>query len=199
MLNLFLKNQISKVFINQNTKLITMDIFQAIANFPNFINYILNFSNLTNEEIAIFSIQIILIAVVLIVFAIILYLFFNRKTREEKEAINLLKKVEALRNKNARGVSTFQTELGDKNNSKKEEKTISKETEVAEKKPTISLKQILIKKFKPKIESQLQTEVNIVDFKSKENNFEAIVEISGTKLLLVLDNSGKIIDYKRQD
>ncbi len=176
-----------------------MDLNKAVFEFPNFLNYLINFSTLTNEEIAIFSIQIILIAIVLFAVALILLFIFNRKTKEEREAINLLKRVEFLRNKNAKGISTFQNVV-ENNNSKKEEVVNNKkQSAFVETKKTISLKEILIKKFKPKIQDQLQTEVNILDFKSKENNFEVLVEISGTNLLLVLDNSGKIIDYKRQE
>jgi len=65
------------------------------------------------------------------------------------------------------------------------------------KKEEFSLKKLLIDKFKPVIEKQLKTKVVIKDFNAKENNFLVLVEISGKKLLLVLDSSGKIIDYKK--
>jgi hypothetical protein len=65
------------------------------------------------------------------------------------------------------------------------------------KKNESTLKELLIKKFKPKIELQLSSKVVVLDFNAKENNFLALVEISGVRVLLSLDSSGKIIDYKK--
>jgi signal transduction histidine kinase len=65
------------------------------------------------------------------------------------------------------------------------------------KKEEFSLKKLLIDKFKPIIEKQLKTKVEIKDFNAKGDNFLALVVVSGKKLLLVLDSSGKIIDYKK--
>ncbi len=60
-----------------------------------------------------------------------------------------------------------------------------------------SLKTLLIKKFKPKIESQLGSKVNIIEFNSAESKLTALIEIADVKILLSLDSSGKIIDYKK--
>lgn len=65
------------------------------------------------------------------------------------------------------------------------------------KKEEFSLKKLLIDKFKPVIEKQLKTKVVIKDFNAKGNNFLALIEVSNKKLLLVLDSSGNIIDYKK--
>ncbi|MEK6958794.1 MAG: hypothetical protein AABW59_01985 [archaeon] len=66
----------------------------------------------------------------------------------------------------------------------------------------ITLKQLLIGKFKPVIEKQLKSKVEIKDFNAKGDNFLALIEVVGAKkskikLLLVLDSSGKILDFKR--
>ncbi len=166
-----------------------MDMGEVITKFPNFLDYIINFSSLTNAELIIFSLQIIIISIIILFLALLIFFFYNRKTSEEINALNLLKKVENLRKKNN------QKNVVKKN---KEDLNVLKDKNTIDKKSqSISLKDILIKKFKPKIEQQLQTTIEIIDFKSKDNNFEVLASISGTKLLLILDNSGKIIDYKR--
>jgi hypothetical protein len=37
----------------------------------------------------------------------------------------------------------------------------------------------------------------VLDFNAKDENFLALIDISGVKILLTLDSSGKIIDYKK--
>lgn len=164
-----------------------MPIEEAINNFPSFFEYLINFFELTNQEIFIFSIQIIILAIIIFVLTIIFFFILNRKSIEQQKAINLLKKVEDIRKKgsiiNNSSKEKIKTELI-KENSNKDEK--------------ISLKNILIKKFGPKIESQLQTKVEIVNLVSKGDNFEVLVNIGETKLTLIIDNSGKIIDYKKE-
>jgi hypothetical protein len=61
----------------------------------------------------------------------------------------------------------------------------------------VSLKNLLIKKFKPKIESQLGTKIEVIDFNAKGNSFLALVDISDVRVILSLDSAGKIIDYKK--
>lgn len=126
-----------------------------------------------NLDLVSISVIIIIISVLIIVVClVIIYL----KNSDEKKASQVLTHLNSLRS----------------------EKVIKKEQPSLEiKKGELSLKKLLINKFKPIIEKQLKTKVNIVDFNAKEENFLALVEVSGTKLLLVLDSSGKIIDYKK--
>ncbi|HNV01059.1 MAG TPA: hypothetical protein PKK60_01370 [archaeon] len=111
-----------------------------------------------------------------IIFVCLIILFF--KNSEEKKAAQVIKHLSDLR-------------VG---------KVVKKEQPILEiKKSEISLKKMLVDKFKPIIEKQLKSKVNIVDFNGKEDSFLALVEVSGVKLLLVLDSSGKIIDYKKSN
>lgn len=126
---------------------------------------------------------------------------FNEQV-EEKDKTLEKKEKEVIVKKEKKGF--FNNIFKKKKSSIKDEKTVltkvdeAKKENVGEKKePTISLKDILIKKFTPKIEAQLKTNVNILDFKSKGSDFEALIEVEGTKLTIILDNSGKIIDYKK--
>lgn len=165
-----------------------MVLEEAINKIPNFFYYLLNFFELTNEEILIFSIQIIILAIMIFILAVIIFFIFNKKSREQKEAANLLKKVEAIRKK------------GDLQNTNKEDKLKNEiKKESSNKDEKISLKNILIKKFGPKIEDQLQTKIEIIDLISKGENFEVLANINETKLTLIIDNSGKIIDYKKEE
>lgn len=119
------------------------------------------------------SILIIIISIAIIIVCIII-LFL--KSSEEKKAREVLKHLDNLR----------------------DSKIQKKPLPILEiKKDELSLKKLLIEKFKPSIENQLKTKVIIVDFNAKGENFLALIEVSGTKLLLVLDSSGKIIDYKK--
>ena len=74
---------------------------------------------------------------------------------------------------------------------------VESESEKIYRKGETSLKGLLIKKFKPKIEAQLGTKIDIVDFSVKGNEFFALTEISGVRVVLSLDSSGKIFDYKK--
>lgn len=217
---------------------------EVINSFPDLINKILNFSELNNSEIVIMSIQIIIIAVLLLIIAGVTYFIFNKRSREEIHAKELLRKVSKLKKKKEMGrkLIDFNKQLEDKKvkqdkaekeeikteNKKEEKKKVGffakifkkkksegkvldkkkegivekvenakKENTSEKKEPTISLKDILIKKFSPKIDAQLKTKINILDFKSKGNDFEALIEVEGTRLTIILDNSGKIIDYKK--
>jgi hypothetical protein len=62
-----------------------------------------------------------------------------------------------------------------------------------------SLKILLISKFKPVIEDQLKLSVDIVDVVSKGDGFILEIEIENKNLLLTVDSSGKILDYKRKN
>jgi len=100
----------------------------------------------------------------------------SRKSQEEKsisEVISLLKNI------------------------KKEDNVVQKNIEFSIRSGEVSLKDRLKKKFQPKIESQLKTKVEMLDFNAQDKNFLALISISGLKILLTLDSSGKIIDYKK--
>jgi hypothetical protein len=108
-------------------------------------------------------------------------LFKNRKNEEEKHVENVLSKVEMIKSG-----KTFE---------KKEARPAGGLSS-----SDVSIKEMLVKKFKPKLESQIGSKVNVIDLKAADNskNFVAHVEISGVKLSIVLDASGKIIDYKKE-
>jgi len=133
------------------------------------------------------SVVIIIIAVIIIAISIIVNVFVTRKSREEAVAKSVLKNVKLI----AKGKLKPET--------KKEEKHEEKEIKTKEAKTTdISMKEHLSKKFKPKIEKQLKTKIDLIDFTGKGKEFHALVEVGGVKVLLVLDSSGKIIDYKKK-
>ncbi len=134
---------------------------------------ILSIEALFNMDLVTLSLVIIFISLAIIVVCIIL-LFL--KSSEEKKAAEVLKHLENLRGA-------------------KFEKKVVPILEI--KKDELSLKKLLIEKFKPSIEKQLKTKIEVIDFNAKGNNFLALIDVSGTKLLLVLDSSGKIIDYKK--
>lgn len=126
------------------------------------------------------SLWVLVFSVIIILFSLAFIFWRNRDSVEEKHADSVLRSLGLL----------------------KEGKVLSKK--VSEDKPVLeikkdefSLKHLLIKKFKPKIEQQLSTKVEVLDFNAKENTFLALVEISGVKILLTLDSAGKIIDYKK--
>ncbi|NMA44264.1 MAG: hypothetical protein GX950_00415 [Candidatus Diapherotrites archaeon] len=119
------------------------------------------------------SLIILLISFLIIIVSVIILLL---KSSDEKKATEVVKHLDNLR----------------------ENKFEEKEVPVLEiKKDELSLKKLLIEKFKPSIEKQLKTKVEVTDFNAKGNNFLALIDVNGTKLLLVLDSSGKIIDYKK--
>ena len=135
------------------------------------------FAGFSTEQMVQLSLLVIEVSFVLIVIAIIAYFLINRKTAEERHASGILKKLELM--KSGEYVPEPQ-----------------KKPSLEIKPEEFSLKQMLVKKFQPKIESQLQSKVVVKDFNAKGDNFLALVEISGVKLLLTLDSNGKIIDYK---
>lgn len=61
----------------------------------------------------------------------------------------------------------------------------------------VSLKDMLLKKFQPKIESQLGDKIIAHDIRPADANFELLVEVSGVTMILLVDASGKILDYKK--
>jgi len=144
-----------------------------------------------NEILIILSGIMIFISVLVIIVSIyVLNALSKKKTKEEHVAGDVMGLLEGL----------------------KQGKDIWKEVEEAEKsapKPNlaisqheVTLKQLLICKFKPVIEKQLKTKVEIKDFNAKGENFLALIEVIGAKkakikLLLVLDSGGKILDFKR--
>ena len=130
------------------------------------------------------SLAIIGICVVVIVAAIAAYVYFSRKSRtpEELTASHVLKHLETIR----KGGTVPKP-------SKEEKPKASLEIKGDE----LTLKQMLTTKFKPVIERQLKSKVEIKDFNAKGNQFLALILVGGVKLLLVLDSSGKIVDYKR--
>lgn len=129
-----------------------------------------------NELIVQASLVLAGLSLVVILISLIL-IFFKKKTVEEEHAQKVLASLEALKH--------------GKINS--EQKPVALEI----KKDEQSLKSMLIKKFKPKIEAQLSTKVELLDFNAKDENFLALAQLSGVKVLLTLDSSGKIIDYKK--
>jgi hypothetical protein len=133
----------------------------------------------SNELIVQVSFGLIILSLVIIAASLIILFLRRRKTIEEKHADHILKTLSLL--KEGKSVST--------------KKEVKKELAIS--KDETSLKQMLIKKFKPKIEHQLNTKINVLDFNAKENKFLALVEISGVRILLTLDASGQILDYKK--
>ena len=127
---------------------------------------------------------------IIVILASLAYLFLsNKKTLEEKKASNIFKKIEQLKKGN---LVLAQTNKNDST------KSVSSKG-IDFNKTDSSLKSLLVKKFKPKIESQLGSKVNIVEFNSSDNKLTALIQIADVKILLSLDSSGKIIDYKKVD
>jgi hypothetical protein len=125
---------------------------------------------------------------VIVIMGVLAFLFFsNKKTAEEKKASSILNKIEQLKKSNGSPKdSANQIKINKSDSSKIDfEKTDS------------SLKNLLIKKFKPKIESQLGSKVNIIEFNSADSKLTALIDIADVKIVLSLDSSGKIIDYKK--
>lgn len=137
---------------------------------------------ITTEFLVQISLMVISFSII-VIFAALAFLFFsNNKTEEEKKASSILKKVEQLKKSNS---------------SKEKEVTVPVKDKIDFEKTDSSLKGLLVKKFKPKIESQLGSKVNILEFNSTNGKLTALIDISEVKILLSLDSSGKIIDYKK--
>jgi mannitol-specific phosphotransferase system IIBC component len=152
--------------------------------------------NFTNAVIVDLAIVIIALAVFIIFISTIIFVIRNRKTKEEKTAKKILKDINKIREKKIKPKK-------EKPEPKKEDKK-NKVNELNAKKDLVgagekSLKQMLIEKFQKKIEKQLHSKIEIKDFKAKGDNFLVKILIEGHNLELVLDSSGKIIDYKNLD
>ena len=135
---------------------------------------------------------VVLISSVLIIFSLVVivggvYFLLKRKSKEETHAQKILDSLKLL--KEGKSINSVEEEP------KEDKKAPAKGLEI--KKEEGSLKQLLIKKFKPKAEGQLGAKIEVLDFNAKENNFLMLCVISGVKILLTLDSSGKIIDYKK--
>jgi type II secretory pathway pseudopilin PulG len=149
--------------------------------------------NISRELLIDFSMVIIIIAITIFLISIILLLAFSRKSSEEKVALQIISNMKNLKD----GKKQFET-----TNDSGVEKTKTSEFETT-KKPSViketevNLKQLLIKKFKPIIEKQLKSNITINDFKASNEKFFVKITVQGNNLELVLDSSGKIIDYKR--
>ncbi len=128
---------------------------------------------ITTDFLVNISLLVILLSLVVIIASVVLMF---RKTKEEASAAEIMKRLADL---------------------KKGKTPVKKEKKLEIKPGETSLKDLLTKKFQPKIESQLKTKVNVIDFNAKDENFLALIDISGVKILLTLDSSGKIIDYKK--
>lgn len=131
---------------------------------------------LSNAQIVDYSIYTIVISLIVIAISFLI-IFLKNRSAEKIHAKKILVHLEYLKNSKVSKVAP-----APKLEIKKEE---------------YSLKSMLIKKFKPKIEEQLGAKVEVLDFNAKEESFLALVKITGVKILLTLDASGKIIDYKK--
>jgi hypothetical protein len=152
--------------------------------------------SLTSADFVDLAFLIIGLALILIIISLMILFITNKKSREEKVALNILKNISKIKSGKIKVIQTIEEtkvdELKKTQKSKKEEPLEIKKTEV-------SLKQLLVKKFQPKIENQLHTKIEILDFNAKKNNFVAKINVQGHSLELELDSSGKIIDYKNLD
>ncbi len=140
---------------------------------------------ITTDFLVQVSLMVIGFAMVAIIACLAFLFFSNKKTEEEKKASSIFNKIEQLKKSN----SVFSKE--------KAELTKSTIKGIDFEKTDSSLKTLLVKKFKPKIESQLGSKVNILEFNSNNSKLTALIEIAQVKILLSLDSSGKIIDYKK--
>ena len=111
----------------------------------------------------------------------------NKRSKEEKIASKLLKKVVLMR----------KSKIIPKKIEKKP--ILEKKEQIPIKKSEFTLKEMLIKKFKPLIEKQLHSKVEFVDFKANNDQFVAKINVQEHLLELILDSSGKILDYKNLD
>jgi hypothetical protein len=154
-------------------------------------------SFITNQMLIEYSILVIEASIVIIVLGLIVIFLARRRSAEEKHAIKVLSAVEKMKAGKFAHKSAEKKPAIEKVQNAKAHKESAAEKKLEISKGENSLKTMLVKKFKPKIESQLNTKVNILDFNAQNQNFLALVEISGVKLLLTLDSSGKILDYKK--
>ena len=176
------------------------------------VNALMNFSQLTNEQIVKLSFQMLGIAVIIIVIALIILFFATRKNKEEKIAGKMLKHVNKIRDGKVNEKSkpivpepNTRTTPQERPAEQSESSASGPANETAEEEShmirpdELSLKDMLVNKFKPIIEKQLQTKIEVKDFSAKGENFLSHILVQGHELELTLDSSGKIIDYKRLD
>lgn len=131
-----------------------------------------------------------------VIFLVLIYLFILKgKSIEEKKASSIIKKIEKLKKASSSKESSSKKDSSSLKNNVSSSKSSSKSIDFD--KTESSLKNLLVKKFKPKIESQLGSKINILEFNSKGDKLTALILISDVKILLSLDSSGKIIDYKK--
>ncbi len=152
-------------------------------------------SFLTGALLVEYSVLAIEVSVVVIILGLIVIVLARRRSLEERHAVKVLSSVEKLRQGKFVSKSSEKASVSKSSNGRAHKDSSDKKLVIS--KAETSLKDMLVKKFKPKIESQLNTKVVIIDFNAQNENFLALVEISGVKLLLTLDSSGKIIDYKK--
>jgi hypothetical protein len=172
-----------------------MDIIeQLVLSFDNALNSLFNgellegFLNgtINNSQLIDISFLIVLLAIIIFIITIIIRLIIFKKSKEELIAQKIIKKVLTLDLPST------------KKNIEKENKKIKSQanSKMEIKENELTLKEMLIKKFKPKIEEQLHTDVTIIDFNAKKESFFTTINVQGHKLKLILDSSGKIIDYE---
>jgi hypothetical protein len=165
-------------------------------------NILINLISENFESIALvdLSFLIIGIALVLIIVSFIILFLINKKSKEERTASKIIKNISLIR-KGKLKIKNGSKEIVKPNKEKKviiaEKEALGDKMEI--KSTELSLKQLLIKKFTPKIEKQLHTKIKVIDFNAKKNNFITKINVQGHDLELELDSSGKIVDYKNLD
>lgn len=131
------------------------------------------------------SVIVLTISFIFFVIGIIIFFVFAKKSREEKIASKLVLEINLMK-------------TGKKKVLEEKVKSSNKiDVENQIKKGETSLKQLLIDKFKPLIEKQLKSKIDIIDFNARKENFVVKINVQGNKLELILDSSGQIVDYKR--
>jgi hypothetical protein len=151
--------------------------------------------NLTSGDFVDLAFVIIGVALILIIISLVILFIINKKSREEKVALNILKNISKIKSGKIKITPKEEIKFEEIKQTQKSEK----EGPLEIKKTEVSLKQLLVKKFQPKIENQLHTKIEILDFNAKKNNFVAKINVQGHDLELELDSSGKIVDYKNLD
>lgn len=153
---------------------------------------------LTNAQLVSYSVLVIEGAVVVIVVCGVIILVASRKSPEQKKAMDILSSIKKRKEGKSLPLKVPSSKAQVKKDdalSSREVPSPSKPLEI--KKGEFSLKQLLIKKFSPKIESQLGSKVLVLDFNAQGENFLALIVVADVKLLLTLDSSGRILDYKK--
>jgi len=158
------------------------------------------------------SVAIVVLAVIIIILALVIFFIRNKKSPEERAARAVLKRLELAKKgklKKAPPQKSWASPAEQQPTLASSPQTPFSSSETTSPAPPVSqassssepsgfsLKQMLIEKFKPSIEKQLKTSVEVLNLSASGENFFAQVEIAGTKLLLTLDPAGKIIDYKK--